>query len=114
MRIRTVLGVLACCCAALTACTAAAPPGPSNNVTTPSVGKPPPPASGQAALSSEAFTPYAALGAASDDGLASGEWGSALAAACMTADGYPGPAAAGQAGPVILGANPAPSLPWGA
>jgi hypothetical protein len=113
MRIRAGLGALTCC-AALAACTAAPPKGPNATVSTPSVGRPPPPASAQAALSSEAFTSYAGLGATSDDGLAPGESGSALAAACMTAEGYPGPAAAGQAGPVSLGADPAPSMPWGA
>jgi hypothetical protein len=114
MRTRTGLGLLIGCCAALAACTAGPPKGPNATVSTPSVGRPPPPASAQAALSSEAFTPYAGLGAASDDGLAPGESGPALAGACMTAEGYPGPAAAGQAGPVSLGADPAPSMPWGA
>jgi hypothetical protein len=106
MRIRTGLGVLACCCAALTACTAAAPKGPDATVTTPAVGRPPVPASAQAALSSEAFTPYAALGLSNNDGLAPGESGSALAGACMTAAGYPGAAAAAQVGTdVSLGTN---------
>jgi hypothetical protein len=113
MRIRAGLGALTCC-AALAACTAGPPKGPNATVSTPSVGRPPLPASAQAALSREAFTPYAGIGAASDDGLAPGESGSALAAACMTAEGYPGPAAAGQAGPVSLGADSGPSLPWGA
>jgi hypothetical protein len=89
MRTRTALCVLACC-AALAACTAAAPKGPDTTVSTPSVGRPPPPASVQAALSSEAFTPYAALGTSNDDGLALGESNYALAAACMSAAGYPG------------------------
>jgi hypothetical protein len=113
MRIRTGLGVVACC-AALAACTAAPLKGPNTTVSMPSVGRPPAPASAQAALSSEAFTPYAALGTSSDDGLAPGESGSALAGACMTAEGYPGAAAAGQAGPVGLGADPAPMHPSGA
>jgi hypothetical protein len=87
MRIRTVFGVLACC-AALTACAAATPKGPNTTVTTPAVGRPQAPQSAQAALSSEAFTPYAGLGAASDDGLAPGETYSALHTACMNDAGY--------------------------
>ena len=63
MRIRTGLVVLICCCAGLAACTAAAPKGPDATVTTPSVGRPPAPVSAQAALSSEALTPYFGLGA---------------------------------------------------
>jgi len=90
MRIRTGLCLLACCCAALTACTAAAPKGPDKTVTTPSVGRPPAPASAQAALSGEAFTPYAALGMSDNDGLAPGESSYALAGPCMSAAGYPG------------------------
>jgi hypothetical protein len=62
-------GVLACC-AALAACTAGPARGPDATVTPPAVGRPPAPASAQAALSSEAFTPYAALGYSNDDGLA--------------------------------------------
>jgi hypothetical protein len=88
MRLRTALGVLICCCAGLAACTAAAPNGPDTTVTTPSVGRPPAPASAQAALSSEALTPYFALGAATDDGLAPGETYAALHAACMNDAGY--------------------------
>ena len=88
MGIRTGLAAVACCCAAVTACTATAPKGPNANVTVPSVGKPPAPASAQAALSSEAFTPYADLGAASDDGLAPGETYQALHTACMNDAGY--------------------------
>jgi hypothetical protein len=88
MRIRACLSVLICCCAGLTACTAAAPKGPAATVTTPSVGRPPAPVSAQAALSSEAFTPYAGLGASSDDGLAPGDTYSALHTACMTDAGY--------------------------
>jgi hypothetical protein len=84
------LGLAACCCAALAACTAAAPKGPNTTVTTPSVGRPAPPASAQAALSSEAFTPYAALGESNNDGLAPGESSYALAGPCMSAAGYPG------------------------
>jgi hypothetical protein len=96
MRTGTGLVLVACCCAALAACTAAAPKGPDTTVTTPAVGRPPVSASAQAALSSEAFTPYAALGLSSNDGLAPGESGPALAAACMSAQGYPGAAAAAQ------------------
>jgi hypothetical protein len=84
------LGLAACCCAALAACTAAAPKGPNTTVTTPSVGRPAPPVSAQAALSAEAFTPYAALGLSDDDGLAPGESSYALAGPCMSAAGYPG------------------------
>ena len=90
MRIRTSLCLLICCCAALTACTDAAPKGPDATVTTPAVGRPPAPASAQAALSSEAFTPYAALGISNNDGLAPGASQYALAEPCMNAAGYPG------------------------
>jgi len=90
MRTRTGICFLACCSAALTACTAAAPKGPDATVTTPAVGRPPAPASAQAALSGEAFTPYAALGISSDDGLAPGESQYALTEPCMSAAGYPG------------------------
>jgi hypothetical protein len=90
MRTQIGLCVLAGCCAALAACTAAARSGPDNTVTTPSVGRPPAPASAQGALSGEAFTPYAALGLSSDDGLAPGESEYALVGPCMTAAGYPG------------------------
>ena len=88
LRIRT--GLLICCCAALAACTAAPPKGPDATVTIPAVGKPPAPASAQAALSSEAFTPYAALGQSINDGLAPGDSQFALAGPCMSAAGYPG------------------------
>jgi hypothetical protein len=84
------LGLAACCCGALAACTAGPPKGPNTTVRTPSVGRPPPPASAQAALSSEAFTPYAALGISSEDGLAPGESQYTLAGPCMSAAGYPG------------------------
>jgi hypothetical protein len=57
-------------------------------VTTPAVGRPPAPASVQAALSSEAFTPYAGLGAADNDGLAPGDTYDALHTACMNDAGY--------------------------
>jgi hypothetical protein len=87
MRIRTGLGTLICC-AALAGCTAAAPKGPDTTVTTPAVGRPPAPASVQAAQSSEAFTPYASLGAVSDDGLAPGDTYTALHTACMNDAGY--------------------------
>jgi hypothetical protein len=90
MRTRTSLCLLAGCCAALAACTAAPPKGPDATVTTPAVGRPPAPASAQAALSSEAFTPYAALGISDNDGLAPGESQYALAGPCMNAAGYPG------------------------
>jgi hypothetical protein len=87
-RIRTGLVLLACCCAALTGCTAAAHKGPDTTVTTPAVGRPPAPVSAQAALSSEAFTPYAAVGAVSGDGLAPADTYTALHAACMNDAGY--------------------------
>ena len=87
MRIRTGWCLLACC-AALTACAASAPKGPAATVTTPAVGRPPAPVSAQAALSSEAFTPYAALGASDNDGLAPGDTYDALHAACMNDAGY--------------------------
>jgi hypothetical protein len=86
MRIRTGWGLLICC-AVLTACTAA-PKGPDANVTTPAVGRPPAPASVAAAMSSEAFTPYAGLGAADNDGLAPGDTYDALHTACMNDAGY--------------------------
>ena len=82
------IGLLIGCCAGLAACTANAQKGPVATVTVPSVGKPPPPASAQAALSSEAFTPYAGLGASTDDGLAPGDTYAALHTACMNAAGY--------------------------
>jgi hypothetical protein len=113
MRIPAVLCVLTCCCAVLAACTAAGRKGPDATVTTPSVGKPAPPASAQAALSTEQFTPYAALGLSNDDGLAPGESGAAINAACMTAAGYP------NAGAVLenisLGGTASLSfaMPWG-
>jgi hypothetical protein len=114
MRIRTGLGVLVCCCTALAACTAAPRKGPDTTVTTPSVGRPPPPTSAQAALSSEAFTPYASLGIFRNDGLAPGESSFTLAAACMTAAGYP---SAGYSSVYRSIAGPAGGLavafPWG-
>jgi hypothetical protein len=115
MRNRTTLTILASCCTALTACTAAPPKGPDTTVTTSAVGKPPAPTSAQAAVSSEAFTPYAGLGLSSDDGLAPGESTFAFAGACMTAEGYPGAAAAGAADNISLGAGYLSfSFPWGA
>jgi hypothetical protein len=111
MRIRTGLGVLVCCCTALAACTAAPRKGPDTTVTTPSVGRPPPPASVQAALSSEAFTPYDALGAANDDGLAPSESAFNLFEACVSAAGYPGDPDLQLDG---VGGNLSTSQPWGA
>ena len=116
MRIRHVRFVIICCVAGLslcTACTAAAPKGPNVTVSTPSVGRPQPPASVQAALSSEAFTPYAALGQSNNDGLAPSESGEALSSACLTAAGYP------DSGNVPFGIRLGPanlgfSQPWGA
>ena len=112
MRIRTGFCLLICCCAGLTACTAAVPKGPDVTVSTPSVGRPQPPSSVQAALSRDAFTPYAALGQSNNDGLAPNESGYALSNACMTAAGYPN----GSNVPfgIRLGpANLAFSQPWG-
>jgi hypothetical protein len=111
------LGLATWCCAALAACTAGTPKGPNTTATTPSVGRPQPPASAQAALSSEAFTPYAALGISNNDGLAPGESGYALAGPCMNAAGYPGvtlsdgivPLAIAMGGPGSL----AFTQPWG-
>src|SRR5215471_14875726 len=93
MRIRTDWRLLICCaavttCVILTACTATTPKGPATTVTTPAVGRPPAPVSAQAALSSEAFTPYAVLGAAGNDGLAPGDTYDALHTACMNDAGY--------------------------
>ena len=88
MRIRTGLAALICCCVGLTACTAAPHQGPVATVTKPSVGRPAAPASAQAAMSSEAFTPYAALGASTDDVLAPGDTYTALHTACMNDAGY--------------------------
>ncbi len=113
MRIRTGFCLLICCCAGLTACTAATPKGPDVSVSTPSVGRPQPPSSVQAALSREAFTPYAALGQSNNDGLAPNESSNALSNACMTAAGYPNSGNTPFA--ISLGpANLAFSQPWGA
>ncbi len=87
MRIRAGWGLLICC-AVLTACTANAPKGPAATVTTPAVGRPPAPASAQAALGSQVFTPYAALGASNNDGLAPGDTYDVLHTACMNDAGY--------------------------
>jgi len=87
MRIRTGWGLLICC-AVLAACTAGGPKGPAATVTTPAVGRPAPPASVAAAMASEAFTAYAALGASDNDGLAPGDTYDALHTACMTDAGY--------------------------
>ena len=88
MRIRTGLGALTCCCAVLAACTAAGPKGPDATVTKPAVGRPPAPVSEGAALASEAFTAYADLGAAANDGLAPGDTYANLHTACMDDAGY--------------------------
>jgi hypothetical protein len=87
IRISTGWGLLACC-VVLAACTANGPKGPAATVTTPAVGRPPAPASVAAAMASEAFTPYAALGAAENDGLAPGDTYDALHTACMQDAGY--------------------------
>jgi hypothetical protein len=113
MRIRTGCSLLICCCAALAGCTASAPKGPDTAVSTPRVGRPQPPSSVQAALSRDAFTPYAALGQSNNDGLAPNESSNALATACMTAAGY------SNSGNVPFGVRIGPiqlafSQPWGA
>jgi hypothetical protein len=113
MRFRSGLCMLICCCAGLAACTASGPQGPSTTVSTPRVGRPQPPSSVQAALSRDAFTPYAALGQSNNDGLAPNESSSGLANACMTAAGY------ANSGNVPFGVRIGPaqlafSQPWGA
>jgi hypothetical protein len=115
MRTRTGLCLLACCCAVLTACTAAGPKGPDATVTKPAAGRPPAPASEGAALASEAFTAYADLGAAANDGLAPGDTYVNLHTVCMDDAGY-GQYAAST--PFNLRANrgigfPQPFGPWG-
>jgi hypothetical protein len=87
MRLRTGWCLLICG-AALTACTAGGTKGPAATVTTPAVGRPPAPASVAAAMGSEVFTPYAALGASDNDGLAPGDTYDALHTACMNDAGY--------------------------
>jgi hypothetical protein len=113
MRARSTLFLLICCCAGLSACTAAASKGPVTAVSTPAVGRPAPPSSAQAALSREAFTPYAALGQSNNDGLAPNESGEALSSACMTVAGYPNSTNV-PFGINIGPANLAFSQPWGA
>ena len=111
MRIRT--GLLICWCAGLAACTASVPKGPDVAVSASAVGRPAPPTSVQAALSRMAFTPYAALGQANNDGLAPNESSYALAQACLDTAGYPG--AGNVPFAVSLGpANLAFAQPWGA
>ena len=87
MRIRTGWPLLICG-VVLAACTANAPKGPAATVTTPAVGRPAAPASVAAAMASEVFTPYAALGASDNDGLAPGDTYDALHTACMNDAGY--------------------------
>jgi hypothetical protein len=117
MRIRTGARVLltGICCASLAACTAAASSGPDVTVTDPAVGRPAPPDSVQAALSRMAFTPYAALGLSSNDGLAPGESQYALAGPCMSAAGYPGVTAGDGVVPIgiSLGGSLAFTQPFG-
>ena len=113
MRARPSLFLLICCCAVLSACTADASKGPVTAVSTPAVGRPAPPSSAQAALSREAFTPYAALGQSNNDGLAPNESGEALSSACMSVAGYP------NSNNVPFGINIGPAnlafaQPWGA
>jgi hypothetical protein len=114
MRIRTGWCLLICC-AVLAACTAGPPKGPAATVTTPAVGRPPAPASVAAAMSSEVFTPYAALGAADNDGLAPGDTYDALHTACMNDAGY-GQYAADEPYPVRTNRGlgfPQAYGPWG-
>lgn len=113
MRARPTLFLLICSCAGLSACTAAASNGPVTAVSTPAVGRPAPPSSAQAALSREAFTPYAALGQSNNDGLAPNESGEALSSACITVAGYPNSTSV-PFGINIGPANLAFSQPWGA
>jgi len=115
MRIRTGLCALICC-AALAACAASPRKGPDTTVSTPSVGRPAPPASAQAALSGEAFTPYAALGMSSNDGLAPGESQYSLVGPCMSAAGYPGVTVSSFIVPfgISIGFGLAFTQPWGA
>jgi hypothetical protein len=87
MRIRSCWWILTCC-AVITACTAAPSKGPDATVTVPAIGRPAAPVSEGAALSSEAFTPYADIGATASDGLALGDTYQALGTACMNAAGY--------------------------
>jgi hypothetical protein len=115
MRIRTGLCLVACCCAVLAGCTAAGPKGPDATVTKPAVGRPPAPASEGAALASEAFTAYADLGAAANDGLAPGDTYANLHTACMDDAGYGRYA---DSTPFAVRANrglgfPQPYGPWG-
>jgi hypothetical protein len=115
MRTRTGLCLLICCCAGLAACTAGDPNGPNTTVTMPRVGRPQPPSSAQAALSREAFTPYAALGESNNDGLAPSESQFALADACMTDAGYANSATNGNL-PIQIAIGPANlsfAQPWG-
>jgi hypothetical protein len=107
--------VVLMCCASLAACTVAPSFKPDTSVTAPSAGRPPPPTSVQAAISTEAFTPYAELGRASDDGLAPSESQSALSKACLTDAGYPN-AVSGFGFGFFLGGgltNAAPYGRWG-
>lgn len=85
MRIRTGLWLLACCCAGLTACSAGR----------------------------DAFTPYAAIGLSNNDGLAPNESNVVLAAACMTAAGYPNAQGAAPVSISLGEAGLAFSQPWG-
>src|SRR5262249_42932463 len=62
---------------------------PKTTVNTPHVGRPAPPSSVQAALSKGALTPYVLLGNANNDELAPNESANTLAAACISAAGYP-------------------------
>jgi hypothetical protein len=115
MRTRTGLCLLTCCCAVLAACTTAGPKGPDATVTKPAVGRPPAPASEGAALASEAFTAYADLGAAANDGLAPGDSYANLHTACMDDAGYGQDA---DSVPFEVRANrgigfPQPYGPWG-
>ncbi len=111
MRTRTGAMVLLCC-AAVAACTAAPKQGPDVTVTPPDVGKPAPPGSVQAAISRMAFTPYAALGQSTNDGLAPDESADTLGQACLSTAGYPDLSGALPVGFRIAGGL-AFSFPWG-
>jgi hypothetical protein len=111
-RTRGGAAVLLCCCAGLglAACSGgSSAKSPETSVTAPSVGKPAMATSIQAALAKQAFTPYAELGQAADDGLARNEAASSLAAACLTDAGYPnaadGNVRGGHVGDTLTGAT---------
>ncbi|HEY1641385.1 MAG TPA: hypothetical protein VGG35_11905 [Streptosporangiaceae bacterium] len=116
MRTRLAAVAAICCGLGLTACAAGAPRGPDVTVTAPAVGRPRPPVSVQAALSSGAFSPFAALGLSDEDGLAPRQSIFTLGGACMSAAGYPGASAGTVPVGIRIGSPAASALsqPWGA